>query len=332
MTTGDEAIDAGARTDPDRAPRDEPSLDGTPAFDRTRIAALALLDHDEVAWDRVQRTAFLINQRFHYEYPGPIRDLVHRLMIVPPEHHGDQRRVVYHLDTSVHDYRLTDRTDAFGNLVLRIEAPEVDATLEFEAWIVVERRAGAGPHLAPRQSLDDRRLYEPSDLTAPDDALRRAADELWSSGDRGETLAARINDWVYGIMTYRHEVTDIGTTASEVLALRQGICQDYAHLMIALCRLCGLAARYVSGHLLGEGGTHAWVEVLLPGEDDPDHAVVVPFDPTHGRRVGLSYVTVAVGRDYRDVAPTSGYYTAPYRSRLSAGKRVSLTAVEYAGS
>lgn len=53
---------------------------------------------------------------------------------------------------------------------------------------------------------------------------------------------------------------------------------------------------------------------------------------THGRRVGLSYVTVAVGRDYRDVAPTSGYYNAPYRSRLSAGKRVSLTAVEYAGS
>ncbi len=331
MTGGDGTLDdAGPRTDGSLG--DEQDRETAPAFDRTRIAALALLDHAEVAWDRVQRTAFLINQRFHYEYPGPIRDLVHRLVIVPPEHHGDQRRVVYHLDTSIQDYALTERTDPFGNLVLTVEAPEADATLDFEAWVVVERRAGAGPHLVSRQALDDRRLYEPSDLTAPDDALRRAADALRASGDREEALAARINDWVYGIMTYAHEVTDIGTTAAEVLALRQGICQDYAHLMIALCRLCGLAARYVSGHLLGEGGTHAWVEVLLPGKDGPDQAVVVPFDPTHGRKVGLSYVTVAVGRDYRDVAPTSGYYTAPYRSRLSAGKRVSLTAVEYARS
>ncbi len=332
MTNGDETIDVDARTYPDRTPLDGARPDGAPAFDRTRIAALALLDHAEVAWDRVQRTAFLINQRFHYEYPGPIRDLVHRLVIVPPERHGDQRRVVYHLDTSIRNYALTERTDPFGNLVLTIEAPEVGVTLDFEAWVVVERRVGAGPHLVPRQALDDRRLYEPSDLTAPDDALRRAADRLWASGDRGETLAARINDWVYDTMTYTHQVTDIGTTASEVLALRQGICQDYAHLMIALCRLCGLPARYVSGHLLGEGGTHAWVEALLPIEGEPDHAAVVPFDPTHRRRVGLSYVTIAVGRDYRDVAPTSGYYNAPYRSRLSAGKRVSLTEVEYTPS
>jgi transglutaminase-like putative cysteine protease len=94
--------------------------------------------------------------------------------------------------------------------------------------------------------------------------------------------------------------------------------------MLALCRLCDLPARYVSGHLLGEGGTHAWVDVLLP------EAVAVAFDPTHGREVSLSYVTVAVGRDYRDVAPTSGSYTASFKGQLSSQRRVGLTAVQYA--
>jgi transglutaminase-like putative cysteine protease len=125
-------------------------------------------------------------------------------------------------------------------------------------------------------------------------------------------------------MTYTPGVTSVETTAAEALALSQGVCQDYAHVMLALCRLCDLPARYVSGHLLGEGGTHAWVDVLLP------EAVVVAFDPTHGREVSLSYVTVAVGRDYRDVAPTSGSYTASFKGQLSSQRRVGLTAVQYA--
>lgn len=100
--------------------------------------------------------------------------------------------------------------------------------------------------------------------------------------------------------------------------------------MLALCRLCGIPARYVSGHLLGEGGTHAWVDVVLPAAGRPQQAIAVAFDPTHGREAGLSYVTVAVGRDYRDVAPTSGTYHASYKGRLSSQRRVGLTVAEYA--
>jgi transglutaminase-like putative cysteine protease len=82
--------------------------------------------------------------------------------------------------------------------------------------------------------------------------------------------------------------------------------------------------------LLGEGGSHAWVDVLLPADGRPQRAVAVAFDPTHGREAGLSYVTVAVGRDYRDVAPTSGTYRASHKGRLSSQRRVGLTAVQYA--
>ena len=97
--------------------------------------------------------------------------------------------------------------------------------------------------------------------------------------------------------------------------------------MVALCRLCGLPARYVSGHLLGDGGTHAWVEVLV---QEPGGAVrAIPFDPTHDRRAGPRYVTVAVGRDYGDVPPTSGTFEAPFPGVLSTHKRAAVVRVEY---
>ena len=99
--------------------------------------------------------------------------------------------------------------------------------------------------------------------------------------------------------------------------------------MLALLRRMGLAALYVSGHLLGEGGTHAWVEVLLPDTDDPARAAAWALDPTHGRHADLTYLTVAVGRDYGDVAPTSGSYRAGHGGTLTAHKDVRVVEVIY---
>ena len=114
------------------------------------------------------------------------------------------------------------------------------------------------------------------------------------------------------------------------LHLGKGVCQDYAHIMLALLRLLGIPARYVSGHLLGEGVAHAWLEALFDDPLAPGGVAVIAYDPTHHRRAGLNYITVAVGRDYRDVAPTSGSFRAPYGGRLSARKRAGLTALDYA--
>lgn len=82
----------------------------------------------------------------------------------------------------------------------------------------------------------------------------------------------------------------------------------------------------MSGHLLGEGGTHAWIEILVPAGSG---ARVLAYDPTHGSVVDLRYVIVAVGRDYADVAPTSGVFTAPYNGELTATKTVTVTQVRY---
>jgi transglutaminase-like putative cysteine protease len=294
------------------------------------IASIDLADGQEVDWPRVQRSVYLIHQHLTYTYPGPIQQLQQRLMIVPPQQHGDQRLIDHRLTITHPSAQTIYQADAFGNTEILINVPSVERMIEFEAWILVERQADAGPHYLPAQTLLDERYINPSRLTQPDAALTAIAAQFKADGKNGLELAQQINTWVYQTMSYAHDVTDIHTTAAKALALKQGVCQDYAHIMVALCRLCALPARYVSGHLLGEGGTHAWVEVLLPVEGQPEQALVVPLDPTHGRAARITYVTVAAGSDYYDVAPTSGTYIATHSGQLSTRKRVGLTMYEYA--
>jgi transglutaminase-like putative cysteine protease len=281
-----------------------------------------------VDWATARRASYRVQQTFRYEYPEPIRELNHRLVVIPPERFGDQRRLWHEVSIGAGpaSARLEDRRDRFGNVIFEVFAPRVADSIEFVAEVSVERHA-AEPNRLPDGWLSEAYLLEPSVLTEPDDLIMRAADDLAASAEYGLPLADRINDWVYQSMTYRYGVTAVRTTAAEALAIGAGVCQDYAHVMLSLCRACGLPARYVSGHLLGQGGTHAWVEVLLPTHDGTGDAIAHSFDPTHASRGGLGHVTVAVGADYLDVAPTSGTYLSGARGRLTATKRVSLVEV-----
>jgi transglutaminase-like putative cysteine protease len=215
-------------------------------------------------------------------------------------------------------------------MIVNVFAPRVPQEIEFVAEVSVERHA-AEPNRLPDGWLADGYLLAPSTLTAADDRIRRAAEKLADSAEWGLPLADAINDWVYQSMTYQHGVTGVRTTAAEALALGSGVCQDYAHVMLSVCRACQLPSRYVSGHLLGQGGTHAWVEIALPTKDGTGEAIASTFDPTHASRGGLGYVTIAVGGDYLDVAPTSGTYQSSAKGRLLASKRVTLTGLDYAG-
>jgi transglutaminase-like putative cysteine protease len=288
------------------------------------------IEPSSVKWACARRVSYLLRQSFRYEYPEPIRELNHRLVVIPPERFGDQLRLSHRLIAEGEAVRLEDRQDRFGNMVVDVFAPRVAEAIEFVAETSVERHASEPNRLADGW-LADGYLLEPSLLTAADDRIRRAAETLAGSAGWGLPLADTINDWVYQSMTYQHGVTSVRTTAAEALALGSGVCQDYAHVMLAVCRACGLPSRYVSGHLLGQGGSHAWVEVVLPTEDGTGDAIASTFDPTHASRGGLGYVTIAVGGDYLDVAPTSGTYLSPAKGRLMTSKRVTLTDLEYAG-
>jgi transglutaminase-like putative cysteine protease len=290
------------------------------------VVGVEFLDHNAIDWSRIRRGIYEVQQRFRYEYASPISELRQRLVVLPRPVHGNQRLLHHQLEVSEARFRRRIRADRFGNVVLQISIPKVEEAVDFDVSLIVERSAGQGPHLEPvtRQALHVYLL--PSALTRPDAALRAAAAELALSGEKGAGLASVASGWVYRRMSYCFDRTGVRTTAAEALAEGHGVCQDYAHVMLALCRLLGLPARYVSGHLVGEGGTHAWVEVLLP---TPGETVeILAWDPTHDRAADLRYLTVSVGRDYYDVAPVSGTYRAPHPGSLSASRRVGVTQVE----
>ena len=282
-----------------------------------------------VDWSSALHASFQIRQSFRYEYPTPIRNLNHRLVVIPPERFGDQRRVRHSVSAGVVGVRFENRQDRFGNEIVDAFAPRVTSAIEFLAEVSVER-SSSEPNRLPNGWQEQSYLLEPTRLTAADPPLDRVADELREKSEWGLDLADRINDWVYQSITYKGGITGVRTTAAEALAQGFGVCQDYAHIMLAICRSAELPSRYVSGHLVGQGGTHAWVEVILPVDDGTGDAIAWAFDPTHASRGGLEYVTIAVGADYSDVAPTSGSYISRVAGRLVTHKRVTLIDVEYA--
>jgi transglutaminase-like putative cysteine protease len=293
------------------------------------IATLGSIDDDEIDWPNVQRTSVLVHQEFSYIYPGPVTALRQRLMVVPPDFHGDQRLVTYKTRVSGCNVDTERSYDTFGNVVLDISVEEVDRHVEFSTWVVVEREAFVVGDDEPDPLAPDQRFVQPSRLTRPDDELVAVAAALRAGGATGLDLAGEICRAVHAHFTYGWGTTTVATTAADAWGGAVGVCQDYAHCMLALCRLCDLPARYVSGHLLGEGGTHAWVEVLVPHPTDRESLRAVAFDPTHASQPGLRYLTVAVGRDYGDVPPTSGTYEGPPGSELVTHKRAAVRRVEY---
>jgi transglutaminase-like putative cysteine protease len=119
-----------------------------------------------------------------------------------------------------------------------------------------------------------------------------------------------------GALEYRRGITNSATTVSEALDHGVGVCQDFAHVGLALLRSIGVPCRYVSGYLhrsdLPEVETHAWCEAYAPS------AGWIGFDPTHGELVGDHHVAVATGRSYADVPPNRGVYRGEAEERISA--------------
>ena len=153
-------------------------------------------------------------------------------------------------------------------------------------------------------------LQDSTFVTRTPEAWRRALDVRDGSEDVFQTSYA-IMAHIFEGYRYRSGTTDVSTHASEVMERRTGVCQDFAHVMVAMCRAIGIPARYVSGtffdathdhSLRGSQASHAWVEVFL------DRFGWIGLDPTNNKVVDETYILVATGRDYRDVAPVAGTY------------------------
>jgi transglutaminase-like putative cysteine protease len=295
------------------------------------------IDWRRVEWPRVARAAYTVRQQYRYAYTAPVWDVQQRLMMVPPDRLGDQRLLDHELVVrgAVGEPRVVWREDEFGNRVCRLRADRVTDAIEFTATYRVERTAPRpAPYSggAPSRVWDDGVFLEPTALTAPDARLRAAAAEVARGADDQLALAERAHAWASGAIAYQFGITGVQTPAAMALHLGKGVCQDYSHILLCVLRLLGVPARYVSGHLLGEGAPHAWVEALVEDPSTRQGFAVVAYDPTNRRRAGLQYVTVAVGRDYADIRPTSGVFSGPAAGKLSATKQADVVEVAYRSS
>jgi transglutaminase-like putative cysteine protease len=130
--------------------------------------------------------------------------------------------------------------------------------------------------------------------------------------------ALAIMRFIYGHFKYESRSTHVHTHMSDVLRDRRGVCQDFAHVMLGLCRALKIPALYVSGYLATEiaSATHAWVEVLIPGVGWRG------LDPTHNCQTGETYVKIAVGRDYADVPPVTGNYKGTTDRKMEVSVKI----------
>jgi transglutaminase-like putative cysteine protease len=310
------------------------------------VAEPTLVLRSPPVWDRLSRAAFRVRQEYHYAYPTPIQDLRQRLIMLPPEEHGGQRLLHRELRVEgAEEPRVLSQVDRFGNVVYHVSSATVQESVAFTAEFTVERFATGEPlrlgaeddrveHYRHRTALTaaDARIRDEARALAAEiratpiaalaaEVLPKGAGLLAADGVRQWAAAQCGGLWAARAITYQFGATGVQTPAAMALHLGRGVCQDYAHLAIAMLRELGVPVRYVSGHLLGEGAPHAWIEALLPDPDMPDSLRVVAYDPTHQIVPGLNYITVAVGRDFADVTPTSGTFqgvTGHFSARKNA--------------
>jgi transglutaminase-like putative cysteine protease len=208
--------------------------------------------------------------------------------------------------------------DYWGTTVHSFDLNEPHRELMVSGSSVVETRAPSPPDavMSWRDMHSDAvqdgecEYLAPTLYTAVDDDVRAVASEFTGAPTPRDAVEGVVG-WIHDEMEYAAGSTTVTTTAPEALAARSGVCQDFAHLALALVRALGVPARYTSGYLhpgdddapVGDvvaGESHAWLETWL--------GAWMPYDPTSGRPVGPRHVVVARGRDYGDVPPLKGVF------------------------
>lgn len=254
-----------------------------------------------------------------YDYSAPVRESHMELRLCPVDGHG-QRVEDYRLEVDP-PVRVSRYVDGFGNQVHYFHRLPAHESLEIRSHAVVVTETGDGgdPMLEELAPLDLLRFEPPVVDCAGGRRLARRI-RLPEGADAEATHQAMLAvvRLIAHEFEYRPLSTTVQTTVDEVISLGSGVCQDFAHLFIAIARTLGVPARYVSGYVHDspepcvEGASHAWAEAYLPDLG------WTPYDPTHPDLGRDHYVRVAVGRSYRDAAPTRGVFLGAATSSLHA--------------
>ena len=230
-----------------------------------------------------------------------------------------------HLANHVHHF---DIPGQHGQLVIVAESlVEVQPSIEIPSFLAPDAWADLDAMVAQGDYWE---FLFPSEFAMPTPLLDKlAADLNVSRRDDPLMLMHELNQEIYRYFDYKPKSTKVDSPISIALESRQGVCQDFAHIMITLVRSkLKMPCRYVSGYLAhrdsdtdrsASSATHAWVEVLMP------HFGWVGFDPTNWLVAGDRHIRTAIGRDYADVPPTHGMFRGRASTELSVAVRVTQT-------
>lgn len=279
----------------------------------------------------------MYSSRYHvrhettYEYLHPVSESHHLLRLTPRDLPWQQCLDHRLLIDPQPDLQRTF-VDSFGNHITAIQFLTDHNRLEVssECWVDLAPRPTVEPGPAGQswEQVRDQLRYQAGHPMAGDTlqaAAFRFSSPLIPTGQQYRAYAAgsftpdrRLTEACHDLMlriyqefTFDNEATDVSTPVASVLKQKRGVCQDFAHLMIACLRSLGLAARYVSGYLLtnppagearlvGADATHAWVSVFVPG------AGWLEFDPTNGVTPDHAHIILGWGRDFSDTTPMRG--------------------------
>ena len=272
-----------------------------------------------------------------YQYDQSVRESVMELWM-QPQKRSHQRLISFELEIDP-AAQLFSYADTFGNAVYHFDIPQPHDRLTIMARSAVETETPTAlPDQLDRGEWDRLKsdfvrgehfdFMHPHGFTGPTEALGRfiAEKNLEELRVRDPLRALKdLNLAIYEAFAYEAGVTRADSPIDDVLKARRGVCQDFAHVMIAICRGWGIPARYVSGYLFTDrkagdrsdpDATHAWVEVFLPS------LRWVGFDPTNNILAAERHIACAVGRDYSDVPPSRGVYKGEAESELAVGVTV----------
>jgi transglutaminase-like putative cysteine protease len=263
---------------------------------------------------------FHVTHRTRFTYAEPVKDNFNEARLQPTSS-GGQRCDDFRLRV-IPPSAFSEYPDLYQNWVHHFEVPRLHRELTVTATSRVQTSdtpSGPSPE-APVFALA--RMHECARMELCHEFLQSShyidlSPELWRLAI--DMTAGRTDAWqaalaimrqVHAGFRYESNSTDVNTRTSDVLVTGKGVCQDFAHVMVGLCRTLKIPARYVSGYLyngptdqlVGAQASHAWTEVYLPVHG------WCGLDPTNNRRVDGHYVKVAVGRDYADAAPLRGTY------------------------
>ena len=255
-----------------------------------------------------------------YLYSAPV-SICHTEVHLAPRDGRNQRLLAHSLSILPPPEATFSHKDYFGNDVtyFSIHEPHTTLTISADSVIDTEPFDLVEPCLTPPweeargekwrrsddHSLSAYQFVFPSHRITPAPEFAEYAATSFTPGRPFLEAAMDLCHRIYTEFQYDQQATTVATSAAEVLRSRRGVCQDFAHFAIACMRSLGLAARYVSGylssaHLVGGQASHAWLSVFFPGVGWLD------LDPTNDQMADGSYVTLAWGRDYSDVAPVNG--------------------------